>query len=119
MPKITNYTMEEKATKYSNLRKGAIHLTMEERANKWDEHVKNRSKYCKGYASRNPDKIKQISKDHYEVNKVQYNINSCIRMKENKQLYNQLQNIRRQKIRDFIKQEMTDPTDLGISTQQN
>lgn len=114
MPKLTNFTMEEKAEKYADLRKKwAVNMTMEERAMKWDEHIKTRSKQCKKYADKNPDKIKQISKDHYEVNKIEYNKKACIRIKEHRELYNKLQNIRRQKIRDLKNGDIKpDPTEF-------
>lgn len=75
MPKITNYTMEEKAERFSKLRKGAVHLTIEERAVKWDEYVIYKSKKNMEYASRNKDKVAEISAQHYIKNKLQYDAN--------------------------------------------
>lgn len=75
MPKILNLTIEEKAERYFKLRKNAVHLTIEERATKWDEFVISRSGYCMGYASRNKEKVATTSAQHYIKNKVQYDIN--------------------------------------------
>ena len=111
MPKILNLTIEEKAERYSKLRKGAVHLTIEERAVKWDEYVKIRSGYNMGYASRNKEKSVQISKDHYEANKTHYNNRRCIDAKENRGIYTQYQRDRRQKIRDLKMAGSTENTD--------
>ena len=89
MPIILNLTVEEKSERYSKLRKGAINLTIEERALKWDEYVITRSKYCMQYASRNKEKLDLVRKAHYESNKVEYNKKACIRIK-NKRISDRL-----------------------------
>lgn len=89
MPKILNLTIDEKAERYSKLRKGAVGLTIEERAVKWDEYVIIRSKYCMEYASRNKEKLDIVRKAHYESNKVEYNKKACIRIK-NKRIIDRL-----------------------------
>ena len=76
MPKILNLTIEQKAEKYSVLRKKwAVNMTIEERAVKWDEHVKIRSAQAMKYASKNKEKVAKISAEHYIKNKVEYDIN--------------------------------------------
>lgn len=84
MPKILNLTIEEKAERYSKLRKGAVHLTIEERAVKWEEYVIYKSKKCMEYASRNKEKVGEISSQHYIKNKVQYDINRMKRYYDSK-----------------------------------
>ena len=75
MPKITNYTTEEKAEKFLKLRKTSAGLTVEERADKWDEYVIYKSKKNMEYASRNKEKVAEISAQHYIKNKLQYDTN--------------------------------------------
>ena len=76
MPKILNLTIEQKAEKYSVLRKKwAVNMTMEERAVKWDEHVKIRSAQAMKYASKNKEIVSKTSAEHYIKNKVKYDAN--------------------------------------------
>lgn len=102
MPKILNLTIEEKAERYSKLRKGAVHLTIEERAVKWDEHVIYNSKKSMEYASRHKDKIALSASQHYIKNKEQYNLNQINRRLTSRVQDNLNQKNRRQKQRELV-----------------
>lgn len=82
MPKILNLTTEEKAEKYALKYKKTANLSVQEMADKYDENRKKSSVSCFKWASENKEKVAVISKANYELHKVKYNRNSCIRLKK-------------------------------------
>lgn len=82
MPKLLNLTIEEKAERYASKYKKSVNLTTQEKADKYDENCKKASQYCLKWTSKNQEKVSLIAKAHYEINKFQYNKNSCIRLKK-------------------------------------
>jgi len=82
MPKVLNLTIEEKAERYASKYKKSVNLTTQERADKYDANRKKSTLYCSKWTSKNQEKVSLMAKAHYELNKVRYNENSCIRLKK-------------------------------------
>lgn len=82
MPILLNLTIEQKAERYALKYKKSFRLTMQEKADKYDENCKKSSLSCSKWNFKNQQKVAITAKAHYELNKVQYNKNSCIRLKK-------------------------------------
>ncbi len=82
MPKKLNLTVEQKAERYASTHKKSVNLTVQEKADKYDEISRKNTEYCLKWVSKNKEKISITASQHYEKNKIQYNINSCIRLKK-------------------------------------